>query len=81
MTDYVNEEIRLGRLTRDQGIDLVTRYDDSCSPDYIAAFCDYIGISVDQFWEQVHASVNPRPVRHSAERPDRAQVHRSGSGL
>ncbi|ANY18946.1 hypothetical protein A6F68_00411 [Tsuneonella dongtanensis] len=58
VTDYVNEEIRLGRLTRDEGIDLVTRYDDSCSPEYIAAFCDYIGISVDAFWQQVHGSVN-----------------------
>jgi N-acetyl sugar amidotransferase len=58
VTDYVNEEIRLGRLTRDEGIALVTEYDDSCSPDYIAAFCDYIGIGVDDFWKQVHVSVN-----------------------
>lgn len=58
VTDYVNEEIRLGRLTRDEGIALVTRYDDSCSPRYIADFSDYIGISVDAFWAQVHASVN-----------------------
>lgn len=58
VTDYVNEEIRLGKLTRDQGIDLVTRYDDSCSPEYIAAFCDYIDITVDQFWQQVRSSVN-----------------------
>lgn len=58
VTDYVNEEIRLGRLTRDAGIDLVTRYDHSCSAQYISDFCDYIGITVDQFWQQVHASVN-----------------------
>ncbi|WP_126175993.1 N-acetyl sugar amidotransferase [Tsuneonella rigui] len=58
VTDYVNEEIRLKRLTRAEGIDLVTRYDDSCSPEYIAQFCDYIGISVDQFWEQVRTSIN-----------------------
>lgn len=58
VTDYVNEEIRLGRLTRNEGVALVTRYDDSCSPQYIADFSDYIGISVDAFWAQVHASVN-----------------------
>jgi N-acetyl sugar amidotransferase len=58
VTDYVNEEIRLGRLTRDEGIRLVTKYDDSCSPEYIASFSDYIGISVKDFWEQVHRSVN-----------------------
>jgi N-acetyl sugar amidotransferase len=60
VTDYVNEEIRLGRMTREHAADLVERYDDACSDDYIAAFSDYIGIGVDQFWRQVHAAVNPR---------------------
>lgn len=58
VTDYVNEEIRHGKLSRDEGIRLVRAYDDSCSPEYIRAFSDYIGISVDDFWNQVHASVN-----------------------
>jgi len=52
-TDYVNEEIRLGRMSRRQGIDLVQRYDDKCSPEYIARYCEYLGISVDAFWGQV----------------------------
>ncbi|MES2339689.1 MAG: N-acetyl sugar amidotransferase [Pseudomonadota bacterium] len=58
VTDYANEMIRLGQMTRARGIELVTAYDDACSPDYIAAFCDYIDITVDAFWAQVHASVN-----------------------
>lgn len=58
VTDYVNEEIRLKRMTREAAIDLVERYDDSCSPDYIAAFCEYIELPVGDFWKQVHASVN-----------------------
>lgn len=58
VTDYVNEEIRLGRLSRAQGIALVEKYDDACAPEYIASFCAYIGITVTQFWEQVHANVN-----------------------
>ena len=60
VTDYVNEEIRLNKLSRDEGIRLVERYDDACSPEYIHSFCDYIGISVDDFWRQVHGAVNPR---------------------
>lgn len=59
VTDYVNEEIRLGRLTRDQGIELVAQYDDACAPGYIASFCDYIGVSVEDFWVHVRRSVNP----------------------
>lgn len=58
VTDYANEEIRLGRISREQGILLVERYDDACAPGYIEAFSDYIGINVDAFWRQVHASVN-----------------------
>jgi N-acetyl sugar amidotransferase len=58
VTDYVNEEIRLGRCTREQGIALVERYDDACSPDYIASFCEYIGWSVADFWTHVHKSIN-----------------------
>ncbi len=58
VTDYVNEEIRLGRMTRAKGIELVEKYDDSCSFEYIESFCSYIDITVSQFWEQVHSSVN-----------------------
>lgn len=57
-TDYVNEEIRLGRISRDDGIAIAERYDGCCGSHYIASFCDYIGISVDQFWYQVHANLN-----------------------
>lgn len=58
VSDYVNEDIRFGRITREQGVELVEKYDDACSDGYIASFCDYIGITVHKFWEQVHASVN-----------------------
>ena len=58
VTDYVNEEIRLGRLTRNKGIELVEQYDHSCSDEYIASFCSYIGISVTQFWKKVFAATN-----------------------
>lgn len=58
VTDYVNEEIRLGRMTREQAISIVEKYDDACSDEYIESFCNYIDISVDRFWKQVHASLN-----------------------
>lgn len=58
VTDYANEEIRLGRMSRDEGIQLVEHYDDACAPNYIESFSEYIGISVKDFWEKVHASVN-----------------------
>jgi N-acetyl sugar amidotransferase len=58
VTDYVNEDIRFGRTTRDKGIALIEQYDDACSDEYIASFCDYIGITMQDFWAQVHSSLN-----------------------
>lgn len=58
VTDYVNEEIRLGRMTREAGVGLVEKYDSACGPEYIESFSSYIGISVEHFWEKVRASVN-----------------------
>lgn len=58
VTDYANEEIRLGRMTRAAAIELVEQHDDTCGSNYIEAFSDYIGLSVDQFWDKVHSSVN-----------------------
>lgn len=58
VTDYCNEEIRLGNMSRAEAIDLVENYDDSCSDYYVQSFCEYIGISVNKFWSQVRSSVN-----------------------
>lgn len=58
VTDYVNEDIRLGNITREEGIDLLERYDGKCSPKSIQSFCEYIGITVPQFWEIVDTRVN-----------------------
>lgn len=58
VTDYVNEYIRLGKLTRNQGIMLVEKYDGKCSNDYILSFCKYIDITEEEFWEIVKKNVN-----------------------
>ena len=59
-TDYVNEEIRLGRMTREVGVELVSRYDHMCSPDYIAEYCGYLGIGVERFWDKVRQACDRR---------------------
>ena len=57
-SDYVNEEIRLGRLSRSDGIPLLEKYDGCCSSTYIDSFCDYIDITQDYFWNKVKKSLN-----------------------
>ena len=58
VTEYVVEDIRIGRITREQGISLVERFDGTCSDDYIKSFCQYLEISTKDFWDQVDKSVN-----------------------
>lgn len=71
-TDYCNEEIRLGRMTREQGIALVERHDHACSPAYIERYCDYLGIGVDAFWRQVRSATN----RELFDIDERGGIHR-----
>ncbi len=60
VTDYVNEEIRLGRISRDEGIKLVEKYDDAQDEKYLKDYCDYLSISVDEFWKKVRDSTNKK---------------------
>jgi N-acetyl sugar amidotransferase len=58
ITDYMNEDIRWGRISREDAIELTKKYDGSCSPEYIRSFCRYIDITEEEFWKQVDKSVN-----------------------
>jgi len=60
VTDYVNEDIRKGLMTREEGKKVIQKYDGTCSDKYIKSFSDYIGITVDEYWEQVDKSVNKK---------------------
>lgn len=58
ITDYVNEEIRNSRLTRDEAIEFVEKFDGKCAEKYIDSFCEFIEISKIDFWKHVDKSVN-----------------------
>ena len=58
VTDYVNEQIRFNKMNREVGIKLLEEYDGNCGTEYIDSFCSYIGITIEQFWKQVHSAVN-----------------------
>lgn len=57
-TDYVNEWIRTGRITRSEGILLVEKYDGACANNYIESFSEFIGISIVEFWQTVKKFTN-----------------------
>lgn len=57
-TDYVNEWIRKGFISRDSAIKLVDTFDGACSNDYIESFCEFIEITIEQFWGVVNEVTN-----------------------
>jgi N-acetyl sugar amidotransferase len=58
VTDVVNEKIRMGKLSRKQGIVLVEKYDGLCSDRIIQSYSDYVGITVNEFWNIANFWVN-----------------------
>jgi len=49
-TDQACYDFRDGYLTRKQATDFVLKYDGKCDEKYIKNFCDYIEITLDEFW-------------------------------
>lgn len=57
-TDEACYDIREGRLTREEAIWLVEEYDGKCAERYIKDFCEYIDITVEEFWRITDGYVN-----------------------
>jgi N-acetyl sugar amidotransferase len=58
MSDYANEEIRLGRISRTHAAELVRMYDGKCSDTYTRSFCQYLDLTTDEFWTHIEKYVN-----------------------
>jgi N-acetyl sugar amidotransferase len=48
--DHACYDFRENRISRKEATDLVLKLDGKCSNDYIKKFCEYIGITNDEFW-------------------------------
>jgi N-acetyl sugar amidotransferase len=58
VTDETSYLIREGKMTRDEAIVLVKKYDGKCGNEYLMDFCDYIGIAVEEFWGAIDPFIN-----------------------
>lgn len=58
VTDEVCYDIRDGRISREDAIELVERYDGRCDERYIREFCKYIDVTLEEFWKVVDRFVN-----------------------
>lgn len=58
-TDDASMEIRHGRMTREEGIDMVARYDAN-EPMTLESYCDFLGISKQGFYDLVAPMRDPQ---------------------
>lgn len=59
VTDHACREVRLKRLTREEGIALVERYQ-NIQPKDLYLFLDWIGMTEREFWSQINRFRDPR---------------------
>jgi N-acetyl sugar amidotransferase len=57
-TQEVGSSIRAGLISREQGLELVRKYDGKCASFYVDKLCRYLQITHDEFWEIVDSFVN-----------------------
>ena len=57
--DHACYDIRDGHITRNEAMNLVKNYDGKCSEEYIKKFCDYIEITIDNFWGTANSFRGP----------------------
>ena len=48
--DQACYDLRDKKITRNDAIKLVLKYDGKCSEKYVKKFCDFVDISMDEFW-------------------------------
>lgn len=57
-TDFVNEMIRDGDISRNDAISIVAKYDAVCSDRIIERYCNYVDITYNEFWTIAKAWTN-----------------------
>lgn len=67
VTDQAVEAINAGRMTRAKGFELVGKYDGRCDRSYVLRFCDYLGITEEEFWAVVERYRNKELVERAPD--------------
>ena len=58
-SDHASKDIRAGRMTREEGISMVMKYDHVVSDD-LAYWLEYVGMSLEEFWSTADKFRDPR---------------------
>ena len=67
-SEYLNEEIRLGKISREEAAKIVQKYDGKYSNKIIKDFCNFIEISPKLFWQTVKKNTNRKLFKISGKK-------------
>ena len=59
-TEYMNDAIRINKISREEAIKIVKKYDGVYSKKIISDFCNYLNITPDLFWSNIKKFVNKK---------------------
>jgi hypothetical protein len=48
-TEFSSYDVRTGRISRSEAVQLIREFDGRCHPRFIKGYCDWIGITTDEF--------------------------------
>jgi|TARA_B110000495_G_C22957892_1_gene561315 N-acetyl sugar amidotransferase len=63
-------DLRDGIINRKEALELVKKYDGKCAEQYIKKFCNYIEISIDEFWRVANSFRGPMWTKKENEKWD-----------
>ncbi len=83
VTDYLNPEIRSKKISRQEAIKIIEKYDGSCNEKYITSFCKYLDISKEKFWSVISNFVNKKlfTISNKKEGPKFIRKFKVGKGI
>ena len=83
VTDYLNPEIRSNKISREEAIKIIEKYDGACNEKYIKSFCKYLDISVEKFWSVISNFVNKKlfTINNKKDGPRFIRKFKVGKGI
>lgn len=73
-TSDASIEIRRGRMTREQGVEVVRKLDGTFPLEYLPAYLSYFDMTEEEFWNTVHDHVNFNLLMPNVDEPTRPYI-------
>jgi hypothetical protein len=65
--DHACYDLREGKISKSEAIELVRKYDGKCAEKYITKFTNYIEITNEEFWSVVEKFRGPMWKKHDGQ--------------